>query len=268
MPSDRERLIGAALVATGAVALLWWIRALETLLGWDLSGLGVVPRTAAGLVGIATAPLVHGSFEHLLANSPPLLVLGTLLIYGYPRARWPALATLWFGAGALVWAFARDSSHIGASGIGHGLMFFLFLSGLLRRDRLAVAFSMIAFFLYGGMVWGIFPLHEGVSWESHLAGAVLGTLAAIALRHLDPPLPAPRYAWEEEGSDAEDPVIGDQWRWRRAPPRALDDSDEFPLAGDDDLLEPPPVGEADDEDEEPAPRDDDEPGPPPRHRLH
>jgi membrane associated rhomboid family serine protease len=238
MEEDRARLMGAALGAAAGVALLWWIAFLADLAGWDLGGLGVVPRTEVGLIGILTAPLVHGSFEHLLANSPPLLVLGALLLYGYPRARWPVLALLWLGGGALVWAFGRPSSHIGASGIGHGLMFFLFVSGLLRRDRLAVAISMVAFFLYGGMVWGIFPREEHVSWEFHLAGAALGILAAAALGRLDPLPPEPRFAWEDE--DHDDPVIGDQWRWRRAPPPDAEGSEEFPIAGDDDFLEPPP----------------------------
>jgi len=234
--ADRARLRNAFLAVAALTAVLWWLKLLDGLFGWDLSPLGILPRHAAGLVGVLTAPLVHGSFEHLFANTLPLLVLGTLLLYGYPRARWPAVAAIWLLSGLGVWLFGRDDPHIGMSGVTHGLMFFLFISGLLRRDKLAVALSMIAFFLYGGMVWGVFPTEPGVSWEYHLFGALTGVLAAVALRGLDAPLEAKRYAWEDDAPEAEDPVIGDQWRWRRAPARKwkLDDEDDgIPIAGDD-----------------------------------
>jgi membrane associated rhomboid family serine protease len=233
--ADRGRLVGAALAVTAFTGALWWIRVLDEGLGWQLGALGVRPGEPAGLLGVLTAPLVHGSFEHLAANTPALLVLGTLLLYGYPRSRAPALALVWLGSGLGVWLIGRDSAHIGASGITHGLMFYLFLAGMVRRDRLAVAFSMIAFFLYGGMVWGVFPQEAGVSWEYHLCGALAGALAAFLFGRLDPRPAEKRYAWEDEAEDAEDPVIGDQWRWRRAPPRPerAARSAEFPLAGDD-----------------------------------
>ena len=76
--------------------------------------------------------------------------LGTLLVYGYPRSRFWALAGIWILSGAGVWLFARSSYHFGASGLTHGMMFFIFISGILRRDRLAVALSLIVFFIYGG----------------------------------------------------------------------------------------------------------------------
>ena len=235
LEADRTRLLGAALAVAAFTGALWWIRVLDAGLGWELGALGVRPGDPAGLLGILTAPLVHGSFEHLVANTPALLVLGTLLGYGYPRARGAVLALIWLGSGLGVWLIGRDSVHIGASGLTHGLMFFLFAAGLVRRDRLAVAFSMIAFFLYGGMVWGVFPQEAGISWEYHLSGALAGLLAAALFGRRDPLPPVKRYAWEDEPSEAVDPVIGDQWRWRRAPPRLerLAASDEFPLAGDE-----------------------------------
>lgn len=269
--ADRARLRHAFLCVAALTAALWWIRLLDASLGWDLSALGVQPRVAAGLLGVITAPLLHGSYEHLFANTLPLLVLGTLLLYGYPRARWPAVATIWLGSGLGVWAVGRDSVHLGMSGVTHGLMFFLFIAGLVRRDRLAVALSMIAFFLYGGMVWGIFPAEPGVSWEYHLFGALAGVLAAVLFRRLDAPLPAKRYAWEDEVGEAEDPVIGDQWRWRRAPMRPhlhVDDAG-FPLAGDDDPLDEGDAPFEDDPRDAPPTEDDDPARHPPSNRtLH
>lgn len=207
----RPSLAIAMLVAAAWVALLWWITILDQWLGWDLGRLGVQPREALGLIGVLTAPLIHASFEHLTANTGSALILGTLLWYGYPRSRRWVLLLIWIGSGLGVWLTARPSLHIGASGVTHGLMFFLFVSGLLRRDHRSVAFAMIAFFLYGGMVWGVFPQEEGVSHESHFWGAVWGLTAALMFRRYDPKLPTKVYSWERE-PETDDPLIGDAWR--------------------------------------------------------
>jgi membrane associated rhomboid family serine protease len=205
------RLGTALLVAAAWVALLWWVKLLDDALGWRLDALGVRPHELAGLVGVLTAPLIHGSIEHLVANTGAALILGTLLWYGYPRSRLWAFALIWIGSGLGVWLTGRPSSHIGASGVTHGLMFFLFVAGMLRRDRRSAAFAMIAFFLYGGMVWGVFPTEEDISFESHFWGAVWGVTCALMFRRLDPRPAEKRYAWEE-GAEHDDPVIGDQWR--------------------------------------------------------
>ncbi|MFH0351648.1 MAG: rhomboid family intramembrane serine protease, partial [Chromatiales bacterium] len=140
----------------------------------------------------------------------PLFVLGTAIVYVYPRSARIAVPVILLGSGLGVWLFGRPSYHIGASGLAHGLMFFLFALGVLRWDRPAMALSMLVFFLYGGMVWGIFPQEPGGSFESHVFGAVTGLALAFLLRHYDPPPPEKKYDWEGEGED--DPVIGDQWR--------------------------------------------------------
>ena len=114
--TDRARLQHAFLATTLLTAALWWIKLLDHSFSWDLGALGVRPRELAGLLGVLTAPLVHGSFEHLFANTLPLLVLGTLLLYGYPRARWPAIAMIWLLSGFGVWLVGRDSVHLGMSG--------------------------------------------------------------------------------------------------------------------------------------------------------
>ncbi|MDW8478748.1 MAG: rhomboid family intramembrane serine protease [Xanthomonadales bacterium] len=185
-----------------------------------------VPRDPGGLIGVLTAPLIHGSFEHLLANSLAVFALLALALYGYPRATARALPLIWLGSGLAVWALARDAAHLGASGLTHGLMLFLFALGLLRRDRLAMAVALIAFLLFGGMLMTVFPREPGVSWEYHLAGALFGLLAAVLTRRLDPPPPEPLYSWdlepedEAEGADelepprpAEVPAL-----WRRPEP--------------------------------------------------
>jgi membrane associated rhomboid family serine protease len=207
-------IVIAAVVTTVAVFGLWVLKFLEWGLDLDLSGLGVYPRTAEGLVGILFAPLIHGSFQHLISNTLPLLLLGTMLYFGYPRSRLAALMLIWIGSGIGVWMMGRASFHFGASGVTHGLMFYLLLAGFLRRDRLSVVLAMLAFFLYGGMVWSVFPQDASISYESHFWGGFMGLVAAGLLRKRDRPLPERAYSWERD-EEAEDPVIGSLWQGDR-----------------------------------------------------
>jgi membrane associated rhomboid family serine protease len=204
-------IVIAAVVTTVVVFGLWLLKFLDWGLDLDLHRFGVYPRTASGLIGILFAPLIHGSFQHLVSNTLPLLLLGTMFYFGYPRSRLPALLLIWIGSGIGVWLSARSSFHFGASGINNGLMIFLLVSGLLRRDRLSVVLAMLAFFLYGGMIWSIFPSEPGISFESHFWGAAMGLLAAAVFRHRDQPLPERSYSWERDG-DGDDPVIGSLWQ--------------------------------------------------------
>jgi membrane associated rhomboid family serine protease len=196
----RQALAGVALY----IGLLWVIELLDSGFALHLTRFGVFPRTGHGLWGVMFAPLIHGSWQHLISNSLALLVLGVVLLYGYPRASRSVIALVWLGSGLGVWLFARGSYHFGASGLAHGLMFFIFVSGILRRDRLSIALSLIVFFLYGGMVATIFPQQPGISHESHFFGAVMGVIAAFVFRHRDPALPEKTYDWER-------PSAGEPW---------------------------------------------------------
>lgn len=198
---DAKRFRRGATVSVLFVALLWWIKVLESIMNESLMGLGVYPQTIKGLIGIVTAPLIHGSWEHLLANSLALLLLGWLSFAVYPKASWRATLLIWLGSGVGIWLFGRPSFHIGASGLSHGFLFFVFMLGVLKRDRRAVATAMIAFFMYGGMVLTILPREYGISWEAHLSGALFGLMAALLWRNLDPSLPKRTYQWEDEDDD-------------------------------------------------------------------
>ena len=195
---DTQELRRAGWIALAFVAVLWLIKLVEEFAGLDLSDFGVRPGEIFGLVGVLTAPLIHGSFQHLIMNSLPLAVLLALALFNYPRGAWRALLLIWLLGGLGIWLIGRPSSHIGASGLTHGLMFYLFLLGLLRRDRNATVIAMLVFFLYGGMVMTVLPREPGVSWEAHLCGAVAGVLAAVLWRKLDPPALLPRPSWELE----------------------------------------------------------------------
>jgi membrane associated rhomboid family serine protease len=171
-------------------------------LGWDMDALGIRPRDVHGLLGILTAPFVHASFEHLMSNTLPLGLLSAFTLYAYPRAARYALPLIWIVSGVGVWLWARPSLHVGISGITHGLMFFLFVIGLLRRDRLGVSIALAVFFLYGGMTMTVLPREESVSFEYHAAGAVAGLISALAFYRLDPAAPRKRYSWEDEEEQA------------------------------------------------------------------
>ncbi|MGH8323695.1 MAG: rhomboid family intramembrane serine protease [Steroidobacteraceae bacterium] len=190
--------------AAGLVAGIWlaWLGA--WLLGWNMDDLGIRPRDPHGLIGILTAPFVHASFAHLMSNTLPLGILAALALYAYPRAtRW-ALPFIWLASGAGVWLWARPSIHVGISGIAEGLFSFLFVMGLLRRDRLAIAIALTVFFLYGGMVLAVLPRDPQISFEYHMFGAIAGVLAAFMLHARDPAPPRRRYSWEIEEEEAQD----------------------------------------------------------------
>lgn len=198
---DRRRLLRALNVSLAFVLLL--ALAYSTQGSFDWRPWAVGPQTLGGLKGLLTSPLLHGSIEHLAANAVALLMLGTLAGSVYPKATVRALPLLWLGSGLGAWLLGdAGTRHLGASGLGHGLMFLVFGLGLLRRDRAAIATSMIAFLFYGGMLVTVLPHEPGVSWQAHMGGAIGGLVAAVLFRRADPALPRKRYSWEDE-EDAE-----------------------------------------------------------------
>jgi membrane associated rhomboid family serine protease len=198
---DAQRLRQALWISVAFAAVLWVVKIWELLLGLELGEFGVYPRRLSGLAGVLAAPFIHGSLAHLVSNTLPIIILGTALLYGYPKAARIALPVFFLGTGLGVWLFAREAYHIGASGLTFGMMFFVFTIGVVRWDRRAIALSLIVFFLYGGMVWGVFPGDPGISYESHLFGALLGVTLAVLLRRLDPERAPRRYSWEDEAND-------------------------------------------------------------------
>ena len=185
---DRLRLKRAFYGSAGLVALLLVIFIAQSYFDWRT--FAVYPRSASGLLGILTAPLLHGSWEHLAANSVAILVLGTLAGSVYPRATARALPIIWLGSGIGAWWWGYPGTfHLGASGLTHGLMFLVFVLGVLRRDKPAMAAGLIAIFFYGSMLLTILSREPGVSWQSHLGGSIAGLLAAFLFRHVDAALP-------------------------------------------------------------------------------
>lgn len=178
--------------------ILWVIHITSTLVNIYPFKLGVLPRNLSGLIGIVASPLIHSNFSHLISNSVPLTVLGFGIFYFYPKAAYKVFAFVYLCTGILVWLFAREVYHIGSSGIVYAFVSYLFFSGIFRRDNKSIALSLIVVFLYGGLVWGVLPGLEGISWESHLFGAITGIIAAFIFRKSDP---IKHYDWEDEESD-------------------------------------------------------------------
>jgi membrane associated rhomboid family serine protease len=159
----------------GFVALIWIIHILQVVLHIPLTRLGVFPGTIDGLPGILTSPLIHGSWEHLFYNSLSFLILGSIIFWFYPKIALRSFVLLYLLSGLGVWIFAKSNSyHIGASGLVYGMVSLVFWNGLFRRNLKSTVLALIVLVLYAGYFGGIVPGKQGISWESHLLGAIAG----------------------------------------------------------------------------------------------
>lgn len=178
------------------VISLWVVKIIEISNNTSFYYLGVYPRKAFGLYGVVTAVFVHSDFNHLISNSIPLVILFSGLIYFYRDLSYKVVTFIWLTSGVMVWCGARASYHIGASGLIYGIGSFLFFSGIIRQDIRMMAISLLVVFLYGGLIWGIFPIFPRISWEYHLFGSVCGLFAAILYRKSGPQ--RQKWSWESE----------------------------------------------------------------------
>jgi membrane associated rhomboid family serine protease len=181
------------------LVLLWAIRLADGLFDLGLVKWGIFPRRISGLPGILFSPLIHANNEHLMSNSVPLLFLGLIMFYFYKEVAFTAFYWIYFSTGIWVWLAGREAYHVGASGLIYSFVCFLFYSGIFRRKRSLMAISLLMIFLYGSLIWGIFPFQQKISWESHLLGAVAGFITAFFLRKEGPQRET--YEWEEEPDD-------------------------------------------------------------------
>jgi len=186
-------------VALLLVGLLWLILMVDNVLGLGMTRFGLRPGHLQGLLGIFTAPLLHGGMEHLFSNSLPLLISLTAILYLYPKSAMRVIPIIWMGSGLLAWLIGRPNLHFGASGFVYGLLAYVFVGGILRMDMRSVAVSVMVWFLYGSMIWGVLPIRPNMSWELHLSGAILGVALAIVYRRWDV-TPVRRYTWEDDDS--------------------------------------------------------------------
>lgn len=192
----RKKLLLSIIIPGIFIFFMWMVKLIEVLFEIDLTRFGIYPLTVRGLPGIIFSPFIHADFMHLFNNSLPLFLLSVTLFYIYSEVALKVFGWTFFITGLLVWLAGREAWHIGASGMVYGLASFLFFSGIIRRYFRLVALSLLIVFLYGSMVWGIFPgIYKDVSWESHMLGFFSGVVLSIWYRKEGPQQPV--YEWME-----------------------------------------------------------------------
>ena len=161
------------------VALMWAVGMVNALLDYRLSEYGVVPRTVDGLIGIPLMPFLHGSFDHLVVNTLPIVVLGGLVAFQGSKKFLTATVFITLVGGGALWVVGRTAVHVGASGLVFGYFGYLIARAWYTRSLVAVLIAVVVAVVYGGILLGVLPFfQEGVSWEGHLTGLIAGALAA------------------------------------------------------------------------------------------
>jgi len=178
------------------VLFLWIVYWFEVKFNYNFTKYGIYPRTLTGLKGVLFSPFIHSSLKHLFNNSIPFFVLLTSLFYFYRKIAFKVLLYGVLLSGLLTWLIAREAYHIGASGIVYLLFSFILFSGLIRKYYRLIAVSLIVIFLYGSMIWYILPIKEGISWEGHLSGFLIGIFFAFKYRNYGPE--KLQYDWHDE----------------------------------------------------------------------
>jgi len=169
------------------VALIWIVEVVNLVLGHRLTSWGILPRSFSGLIGIPLAPLLHGGFWHAVSNTLPLLILGSLTLAGGKKMFWETTVNVTLLSGALVWVFAREVYHIGASGLVFGYLGVILARAYLDRSISSIAIAIITVMAYGGLIWGILPTRSYISFESHLFGLIAGFLVVWLNRKFGDP---------------------------------------------------------------------------------
>lgn len=182
----------------------WLVFWLQGNFNHHLIELGVLPRNTKGLIGIVTSVFIHGDLNHILSNTLPLIILGMMLFYFYKKIAKPAFIWIWLISGLWLWIGGRNNElhpnyHIGASTLIYGLASFLFFSGVFRKHLRLMVVSVLVVFLYGSIIWGMFPIKTEISWEGHLFGAIAGILVAFNYRKEGPQRRV--YQWEEDDDE-------------------------------------------------------------------
>ncbi len=200
----QKKLYAISILPLCFVAILWFIFLIGYHNNINLVKFGVLPRETNGLLGIITSIFIHGDLEHIASNSLPIIVLGMLLFFFYKKIAKQTFLWIWLISGAWLWIGGRNSPnypiyHIGASTLIYGLATFLFFSGVFRKHLRLMVVSALVVFLYGSIMWGIFPFKSEISWEGHLFGALAGLLVAFNYRKEGPQ--KREHVWQEEDEE-------------------------------------------------------------------
>ncbi len=186
------------MIIAAFTGVLYLIEAVDTVLDGALDADGIRPRQLDGLDGILWAPLLHDGWQHLAANTVPVLVLGFLALAGGIGQFVAVTATIWLVGGLGTWLTGSPNVHLGASGLIFGWLVFLLARGFFARSLTQILLAVVLFGVWGGVLWGVLPGVAGISWEGHLFGAVSGLLAARLIARADRPRagrPRPDRPW-------------------------------------------------------------------------
>ena len=194
--TKKKEIFRILFVPTVLLIVIWGVKIIEYLFDLSFVNYGVFPQNISGLKGIFLSPFIHKDFNHILNNSYSLLILMGLLFSFYKKIAPQILIWLYLISGFWLWIIGRPAFHIGASGVIYALAGFLFLSGLIRKNRNLSAISLLVIFLYGSMIWGIMPISQSISWEGHLSGFLAGLLVAVFFKKEGPK--RKKYQWEIE----------------------------------------------------------------------
>jgi membrane associated rhomboid family serine protease len=175
----------SAVIMLAFTALLYLVELVDQLTPLDLDNDGIRPWSLDGLFGIIWAPLLHGGWAHLFANTVPFLVFGFLAMAGGIRQWAVVTAMIWLIGGLGVWLVGPNASTIGASGVIFGWLAFLLVRGFFARSVRQVLVAVVLLFFWGGVLWGVLPGQQGISWQGHLFGAAAGVLAAWLVTRAD-----------------------------------------------------------------------------------
>ncbi|MEN0004379.1 MAG: rhomboid family intramembrane serine protease [Bacteroidota bacterium] len=211
------------------VAVLWIIHLIQFILPFNFGWLGIYPGEIWGLRGVIFAPLIHSDWGHLLSNTPPFFALTAIIWFFYRRIAIPSFMMIYLLTGLGVWLFGREVFHIGASGVVYGLVSFVFWNGIFRRNLKSIVLALIVVFYYGSMFAGILPGQEGISWESHLIGGIVGIFASYWFKEaIEEDEKKPVYSWELEEETKEsflDPNAFEKTRQQRMEEQRRRDED-------------------------------------------
>ncbi len=203
MEEHKKKLLASLRLPFQFIAVIWGVHFFQVVTNLDFGSYGIFPREFFGLRGIVFAPLVHADLRHLISNSAPVFFLAAIILYFYRRVAVRSMLMIYLLTGFAVWLFARRVYHIGASGVVYGLVAFVFWSGIFRRSPKSIILALIVTFLYSGYFLGILPNQEGISWESHLLGAMTGLFTAYWYKEeieADEENKLP--SWENEANDS------------------------------------------------------------------
>lgn len=169
---DGFRLIAAV------VGIIWCVGVLNHISQYSFSQFGILPRDSMGLFGILFWVVLHGDMTHLLVNTTPLFFLGYVVALRGPVLFFKITFTVWLLAGLAVWLVGRPAIHLGASGLVFGYFGFILAVALYEKSIGDLAIASVVLFYYGGMFFGLLPVEQFVSFESHIAGMAAGVLCA------------------------------------------------------------------------------------------